>query len=95
MRCPWCPTEAAPRALHAHLSDVHADAVQFGQRAGRHYYTVECPECHADYEQQVKPRMADERFVDEFRREIRMVAFDMLVNHLLVEHDRPSEEETP
>lgn len=80
--------------MHAHLSDVHPDAVHFGQRAGRHYYAVECPVCHAGYEQQVKPRMADERFVDEFRREIRMVAFDMLVNHLLAEHDRPNEEET-
>jgi hypothetical protein len=40
----------------------------------------------------IKPRSRDPRFIEEFQREIRLVAFDMLVNHLIAEHE---EAETP
>ncbi len=86
MTCPWCPLKAQPRALHAHLSEVHADEVRFVERQGARYYAIECPVCHAAYEHQVNPHLRDPGFLEEFRREIRMVAFDMLVNHLLAEH---------
>lgn len=87
MACPWCPVKAPPRALHAHLSEEHTDEVRFDERKGARYYVVECPVCHSTYEHQVKPHLRDPGFLEEFRREIRMVAFDMLVNHLLAEHD--------
>ena len=92
MSCPWCPVTAAPRALHAHLSEEHADKVRFEERRGARFYAVECPVCYAGYEHQIKPRLRDPAFMEQFRREIRMVAFDMLVNHLLAEHDGPIDE---
>ncbi len=87
MNCPVCPFEGAPRALHAHLGDRHADLVRFEERAGRSFYAVTCPVCNEGYEQQIKPRGRDPGFVDEFAAQIRLVAFDMLVNHLMGEHD--------
>ena len=87
MNCPVCPFEGAPRALHAHLGDRHADLVRFQERAGRSFYTITCPVCAESYEHQIKPRGRDPGFVDEFAAQIRLVAFDMLVNHLMGEHD--------
>ena len=49
-------------------------------------YVVECPECGAVHEQPIKPRSTDPSFVEEFEAEIRLVGFDMLVNHLMAEH---------
>ena len=89
VRCPGCAVEAAPRALHAHLAEDHADWVSFEERRGGNFYRVECPLCQASYEHQIKPRLQDPRFVEEFRREIRLVALDMLLNHLLAEHEEP------
>ena len=86
MRCPWCDLEGAPRALHAHLADEHADAVRFEERANGPTYAIECPTCGSAYEQRIKPGGRDPAFVDEHDREIRLVAFDMLVNHLIAEH---------
>lgn len=87
MNCPWCPFEGHPRALHAHLGDTHPDKVIFEERIGRTFYGITCPECGDGYRHEIKPRGRDAGFVDEFAAHIRLVAFDMLVNHLLVEHD--------
>jgi hypothetical protein len=57
-----------------------------GERDGRRFYALECPVCGAGYEQQVKPRSRDPGFVREFEEQIRLVAFDMLINHLMAEH---------
>ena len=93
MRCPWCPCEAPPRALHAHLLDSHGGKVTFEERGEARWYALECPICGEGYEHQVKPRLRDAAFMEEFQREIRLVAFDMLVNHLLVEHESDAETE--
>lgn len=87
MRCPFCSFEAQPRALHAHLGDQHADAVRFEERGGRSFYALTCPICGDGYEREIKPRGRDPGFVDEFSTQIRMVALDMLVNHLMGEHE--------
>jgi hypothetical protein len=84
--CPWCAWEGTPRELHAHLSERHPEAVQMGEREGRRFYAVSCPSCGAGYEQQVKPRSRDPDFVREFEQQIRLVAFDMLINHIMAEH---------
>ena len=99
MNCPWCPFDGAPRALHAHLAEAHPDGVVFEERAGRSFYALTCPVCGDGYEHQIKPRGRDPEFVTEFQAQIRLVAFDMLVNHLMAEHGEgvegpdPSEEE--
>lgn len=94
MRCPWCSFGAPPRALHAHLLDTHSHEVRFEERGESRFYALECPICREGYEHQVKPRLRDAAFMEEFQREIRLVAFDMLVNHLLVEHETESETAT-
>jgi len=83
--------------LHAHLGAQHADAVVFQEKNGRSFYSLTCPICGDGYEREVKPRGRDPGFVDEFSAQIRLVALDMLVNHLLGEHEElelPHEEET-
>ncbi len=91
MRCPWCDFDGSLRPLHAHLAAVHPDQVRFEERAGgeRLVYAIECPVCGAGYEQTIKPRHGAE-FIDEYRREIRLVALDMLLNHLVGEHEVPA-----
>ncbi len=86
MRCPWCAFEGPPRALHAHLAEAHPNEVRFEERIGRAFYAIECPVCHEAYEAQIKPRSRDPAFMEEYRREIRLVGFDMLINHLMGEH---------
>jgi hypothetical protein len=86
MDCPFCSFEGPPRSLHAHLGDEHPDAVRFEEKGGRSFYALTCPICRDGYEREIKPRGRDPGFVDEFSAQIRLVAFDMLVNHLMGEH---------
>ncbi|MEX0665788.1 MAG: hypothetical protein WD598_13610 [Acidimicrobiia bacterium] len=86
MQCPWCDFEGTPRALHAHLGEEHPERVRFEERGPSRFYGIDCPICDEGYEHVVKPRLRDPGFMEEFQREIRLVAFDMLVNHLLAEH---------
>lgn len=97
MHCPYCTFEGPPRTLHAHLGEQHGDAIRFEERGGRSFYALTCPLCGDGYEREIKPRGRDPGFVDEFSAQIRLVALDMLVNHLIGEHeelDLPSGEET-
>ncbi|MCL4413879.1 MAG: hypothetical protein M1522_03900 [Actinobacteria bacterium] len=87
MNCPWCTWTSPPRALHAHLADVHPEGVQFEEADRSRSYVVVCPLCGASHVQPIKPRSRDPDFLAEYEREIRLVGFDMLVNHLLAEHD--------
>jgi hypothetical protein len=97
VHCPFCSFEGPPRTLHAHLGEHHADAVRFEERGGRSFYALTCPLCGDGYEREIKPRGRDPGFVDEFSAQIRLVALDMLVNHLIGEHEQlevPPEQET-
>jgi hypothetical protein len=87
VECPFCDLAAPPRELHAHLLERHADQVTVEDGESRRIYRIECPTCGAEYSQPIKPRLRDAGFVQEFDREIRLVAFDMLVNHLIAEHE--------
>lgn len=86
MNCPWCPFAGPPRSLHAHLAEAHPEEVVFGEKKGRAFYSVSCPVCGSGYEHAIKPRSRDADFIEEYEREIRLVGFDMLVNHLIAEH---------
>ena len=97
MNCPFCSFEGPPRGLHAHLGEQHPDAVRFEDRGERWFYALDCPICGDGYEREIKPRGRDPGFVEEFSAQIRLVAFDMLVNHLMGEHEElelPPEDET-
>ena len=97
MHCPFCAFEGRPRSLHAHLGEQHPDAIRFEEKGGRTFYALACPICGDGYEREIKPRGRDPDFVEEFSAQIRLVAFDTLVNHLLGEHESlPGEDpETP
>lgn len=87
MNCPWCPLSLQLGELHGHLADAHGELVTLARSAtGTHTYEVRCPICGARYDRRIKPRVADEAFLAEFDREIRLVALDMLVCHLAAEH---------
>ncbi|MGD0874108.1 MAG: hypothetical protein ABSA14_03855 [Acidimicrobiales bacterium] len=88
MNCPWCDTTAGPRALQAHLCERHGDRVGTGTRDGRTFYATTCPQCGARHEQTVRKGTGDPEFLVEFGTEIRMVAFDRLIHHLIAEHDQ-------
>jgi hypothetical protein len=87
VNCPLCSFAGSPRTLHAHLGDTHPDVVRFEERAGRSFYAITCPVCGEGYEHQIKPRGRDPDFVDAYAAQIRLVAFDMLVSHLMGEHE--------
>lgn len=93
MRCPWCDFDAAPRQLHAHLADTHIDHVELEERKLAPYYKITCPVCGSSYEHAIKPRRREAGFVDDHRKEIALVGFDMLINHLMAEHTPPHGEE--
>lgn len=96
--CPFCEYRDARSAVHAHLVEDHPEAVEMWTDAasGKRRYRVVCPLCEAAHEAQVKPRSHDREFLATFSREIRMVAFDMLLNHLEAEHaEAPAGEPAP
>lgn len=88
MKCPWCAVDASPRQLHAHLAAEHGSEVRTEERHGNHFYAVTCPRCGAAYEHTVRKGRRDPDFLQEFDREIRMVALDMLIHHLVAEHEQ-------
>lgn len=94
MRCPWCDFTAGPRGLHAHLGEQHGGAVTTGERHGKVRYEITCPRCGARYEHVVRKGSRNPEFVAEFEREIQMVALDMLVHHLMAEHEQHEQQRT-
>jgi len=88
-RCPLCQLQGPRGELHAHMADAHPQAVSTWSEpdSGRMRYRIRCPLCGAEHEARVKPRSHDPGFLEGFAREIRLVAFDMLLCHLEAEHD--------
>lgn len=87
MNCPYCDVELSIRALHAHLVDEHGDQVGSEEQGERSLYVVACPRCGERYRHPMRKAVRDAEFVAEHERQIRLVAFDMLINHLLAEHE--------
>lgn len=86
MNCPYCGDERGIRDLHAHLADDHAGEITTEEVGERTAYTVTCPYCSERYRQPMKKSGKDPDFLAQFERQIRLVAFDMLINHVLAEH---------
>ena len=102
-RCPFCELDAPRAEVHAHMVAEHGDRAEAWRdaRSGRMRHRIQCPLCGDAYERSVKPRLhgAGGSFLEEFAREIRMVGFDQLLNHLQAEHaeapDRPGGSPAP
>ncbi len=86
MTCPYCGLDATIRDLHAHLADVHAAEISTEDIGDRKAYTVTCPYCSQRYRQPIKKSAGNPEFLAQFERQIHLVAFDMLINHVLAEH---------
>jgi len=86
MNCPFgdgCGFSGTRMSLHQHLMDEHADAVE---RDGAEYVYA-CPVCGD--ETRIAPETVDEDDDDTlegFGNEIRMLAFDAMLDHLEEEH---------
>ena len=88
MNCPYCPLEGSRMEVHAHLWDGHPDRVRtFRDEArGTLKFALDCPFCDEGLERAANPRGREPGFLEEFRREITLVAFDLLLYHLQASH---------
>jgi hypothetical protein len=72
---------------HAHLEEAHAGKVEMRRHGETEFsFVLRCPECGSEAERRINPRGREPGFLDEFSREIRLVAFDMLLYHLQADH---------
>ena len=88
MKCPYCDFADSRRKLHRHLGEAHLDLVTMEreEETGKMRYIVGCPMCGLRYQHKVKPRYKDPRFLEEYKAEIALVAFDQLLYHLEEKH---------
>jgi hypothetical protein len=79
--------------LHRHLSETHLDRVmtEVDEETGKMKYIVGCPVCGLKYQHAVKPRNRNPRFLEEYKGEIALVAFDQLLYHLEDKHSVEAE----
>lgn len=72
--------------LHAHLVKEHGEEIKIyvDEQSGRMVYEMTCPICKDAVKQPLKKRAA---VLEEYAREIRMVAFDLLLYHLQEKHE--------
>ena len=97
MHCPHCNFSDSRMRLHRHLVEAHLDKVTTEQdeATGKMRYIVGCPACGLKYQHAVKPRYKDPRFLEEYKAEIALVAFDQLLYHLEEKHPQEAEPQTP
>lgn len=88
MKCPYCDLAEQRRKVHVHLVENHSNRLETGRETDRErmFYRIGCPQCDVKIERTIKPRSKDPGFLEEFEREIRLVAFDMLLNHIELAH---------
>jgi len=88
MQCPYCETVGGLTIIHRHLIDTHLEMVTTKRDEANNQmrYTVVCPFCEDQYQRQIKPRGRNPRFLEEFKTEIAMVAFDQMLYHILEKH---------
>lgn len=86
MKCPHCTFEGHRMDLHAHLLDTHAEEVQvyIDESSGKLVYEIHCPICKDSDKQELRKRP---ELLEDHKREIRMVAFDLLLYHLAEKHE--------
>jgi hypothetical protein len=49
-------------------------------------FVLRCPVCGSEAERRINPRGREPGFLEEFGREIRLVALDMLLYHMQADH---------
>jgi hypothetical protein len=90
MNCPYCTVPGTRMETHAHLGRDHPERVRMF-RADRKEdlqlrFALDCPFCDEGLERVANPRGRDPDFLEEFKHEINLVAFDLLLYHLHASH---------
>ncbi len=88
MKCPYCDAVGGLTITHRHMIVTHLERVttKRNEETNEMQYTVVCPYCEDMYQRQVNPRSRNPRFLEEFKTEIAMVAFDQMLYHILEQH---------
>lgn len=88
MNCPYCDAPGTRMETHAHLGRDHADNVRLIRDDERDQlrFALDCPFCDEGLERVVNPRGREPGFLEEFRREIILVSYDLLLYHLQAAH---------
>ena len=90
MNCPYCSAAGTRMETHAHLGRDHPEVVRMSRRDDRNglrlTFALDCPFCDEGLERVANPRGRDPGFLEEYRREISLVAFDLLLYHLHASH---------
>ncbi len=88
MICPYCSRPGTRMETHAHLGQEHAAEVRMFRDEGKDQlkFALDCPFCEEGLERVANPRGREAGFLEEFRREITLVAFDLLLYHLHASH---------
>lgn len=87
MICPHCNLSGHRMDLHAHLVQAHGEEIKIyvEEASGKLVYEMACPLCNDSVKQPLKKPAAA---LEEYQREIRMVAFDLLLYHVQAKHER-------
>lgn len=88
MMCPYCGTQGTRMETHAHLGHDHSEQVRMfrDEQKSQLKFALDCPFCDDGMERVANPRGREAGFLEEFRREITLVAFDLLLYHLHASH---------
>ncbi len=88
MTCPYCGREGTRMETHAHLGRDHIEQVRMYRDdvKGQLKFGLDCPFCDEGMERVANPRGREPGFLEEFRREVALVAFDLLLYHLQASH---------
>lgn len=87
MNCPYCEFTGHRMDLHAHLLAAHPEEVRVfvHKVTGKMMYEFTCPHCAEIWRKALKKRPSD---LQAYVREIRMVAFDLLLYHITAAHQQ-------
>ena len=88
VKCVFCEMTAGINDIHAHMVEAHTDQVttEFDEETEKMRYIIQCPLCDLKYQHRIKPRYRNPAFLEEYKREIALVAFDQLLYHLAQAH---------
>ncbi|OGN86975.1 MAG: hypothetical protein A2X23_09090 [Chloroflexi bacterium GWC2_73_18] len=88
MKCPYCDATGTRMETHAHLGREHIDRVRTFRYEPKDQlrFALDCPFCEEGLERVANPRGREPGFLEEFHREIALVAFDLLLYHLHAAH---------
>ncbi len=86
--CPYCDFTGTRMDVHAHLVQNHGDQLgwRVNEKFGYTYCVITCPICGASHDQIIPRAQHNPAFLEAYKEQIYMVAFDLLLYHLQGEH---------